>query len=79
MYKSEKMDFTEMSLKTIIIFYSLSAHCVLAPGVCVCARAQLCPTLCCPVDYSPPGSSVHRIFQARILEWVTISYSRGSS
>ena len=32
-----------------------------------------------PVDYSPPGSSVHGIFQARILEWVAISYSRGSS
>ena len=44
--------------------------------VCVCVCTQLCPTLCRPVDYSPPGSSVHRIFQARILEWVTISYSR---
>ena len=31
---------------------------------------QLCPTLCDPVDYSPPGSSVHGILQARILEWV---------
>ena len=35
--------------------------------------------LCDPVDCSPPGSSVHRILQARILEWVTISFSRGSS
>ena len=41
--------------------------------------AQSCPTLCEPMDYSLPGSSVHRIFQARILEWVTISFSRGSS
>ena len=41
--------------------------------------AQLCPTLCDPVDYSPPGSSVHGILQARILEWVAISFSRGSS
>ena len=40
---------------------------------------QLCPTLCEPVDCSPPGSSVHGILQARILEWVTISFSRGSS
>ena len=40
---------------------------------------QLCPTLCNPVNCSPPGSSVHRILQARILEWVTISFSRGSS
>ena len=44
---------------------------------CVCARArvceQLCPTHCDPMDCSPPGSSVHAIFQARILEWVAIS------
>ena len=41
--------------------------------------AQLCPTLCNLVDCSPPGSSIHGIFQARILEWVAISFSRGSS
>ena len=41
--------------------------------------AQLCPTLCDPTDCSPPGSSVHRILQARILEWVAIPFSRGSS
>ena len=46
---------------------------------CVGLHAQLCPILCNPVDCSPPGSSVHRIFQARILEWVTISSSKGSS
>ena len=40
---------------------------------------QSCPTLCDPMDCSSPGSSVHGIFQARILEWVAISYSRGSS
>ena len=40
--------------------------------------AQLCPTLCF-ADCSFPGSSVHRIFQARILEWVAIPFSRGSS
>ena len=40
---------------------------------------QLYPTLCDPVDCSPPGSPVHRIFQARILEWVAISFSRGTS
>ena len=37
------------------------------------------PTLCDPMDYSLPGSSVHGIFQARVLEWVAISFSRGSS
>ena len=37
--------------------------------------AQSCPTLCDPMDYSLPGSSVHEILQARILEWVRISFS----
>ena len=41
--------------------------------------AQLCPTLCDPVDCSLPGSSIHGILQTRILEWVAISFSRGSS
>ena len=55
--------------------------------VCVCARAhtcmhtcthsitQSCLTLCDPMNCSPPGSSVHGVFQARILEWVAISSS----
>ena len=41
--------------------------------------SQSCPTLCDPLDCSPPGSSVHELFQARVLEWVAISFSRGSS
>ena len=41
--------------------------------------AQMCLTLCNPAGCSPPGSSVHGISQARILEWVPISFSRGSS
>ena len=41
--------------------------------------AQLYPTFCDPMDYSLPGSSVHGIFQARILEWVAMPFSRGSS
>ena len=40
---------------------------------------QSCPTLCDPMNCSPPGSSVHGILQARILEWVAIAFSRGSS
>ena len=40
---------------------------------------QLCPILFDTMDYSLPGSSVNRILQARILEWVAISFSRGSS
>ena len=47
--------------------------------ICVCVLvAQLCPTLCDPMDYSLPGSSVHGILQARILEWVAIPFSRES-
>ena len=41
--------------------------------------AQLCPSLCDPMDCSLSGSFVHRIFQARILEWVSVSISRGLS
>ena len=45
----------------------------------VCAVSlQLCPTLCNHVDCSPPGSSVHGLSQARIPEWVAVSFSRGS-
>ena len=44
--------------------------------VCV---SQSCPTLCDPMDCSPPHSSIHRILQARILEWVAIPFCKGSS
>ena len=40
---------------------------------------QLCPTLCDPMDYSPPSSSVHGILQARTLQWIAMLSSRGSS
>ena len=49
---------------------------------CMCMRAkslQSCPTLCNPLDYSPPGSPVQGIVQARILEWVAMPSSKGSS
>ena len=51
-------------------------------GVCpVCALTLpcVCPTPCDPTDCTPPGSSVHRLSQARILEWVAMPSSRGSS
>ena len=41
--------------------------------------AQLCLTLCDPVDYSPPGCSIHGIFQARVVEWVAIAFYREKS
>ena len=47
---------------------------------CVCAQSlQLCLTLCDPMGFNPPGFSVHGILQARILAWVAIPSSRGSS
>ena len=53
--------------------------CVCA-HLCVCAKSlQSCLTLCNPMDHNPPGSSVHGILQARILEWVAMPSFRGSS
>ena len=46
---------------------------------CVYVCAQSCPALCPTMDCSLPGSSLYGIFQARILEWVAISFCRGSS
>ena len=54
-------------------FYCLSFSVVHAKS------PHLCLTFCNPVDCSPPGSSVHGILQARILEWVAMPFSRGSS
>ena len=53
-------------------------HTLSTAYMCVCSTAQLCP-MNCPMDCSLRGSSVHGISQARILEWVAISFSRGSS
>ena len=67
------------ALYTIYLFKRMPV-CVC---VCVCARVrsvtQSCETLCDTTDNSLPGSSVHGIFPARIVEWVAISSSRGSS
>ena len=45
------------------------------PAAAAAKSLQSCPTLCSPIDGSPPGSSVHGIFQARVLEWVAIAFS----
>ena len=47
--------------------------------IAACVYAQSCPNLCNPMDCSPPGSSIHGIYQASILEWVAICSSQGSS
>ena len=60
--------------------YSFQHMCVcgVCVGVCVHVLTQLYPTLCDPMKCGQPGSSVHGISQARILEWVAVSYSRGT-
>ena len=59
-------------------FTSLYTYVYICVCVCIYIVAQLCLTLCDPMD-CPAGSSVHRILQARVLEWVAIPFSRGSS
>ena len=63
--------YTNIAIKYIYIYIYLIGGKVKA--------TQSCPTLCDSMDYNPPGSSVHGILQARMLEWVAISFSRGSS
>ena len=60
----------------------LERECFHIQEECVCAcsvHQSRCLTLCCLMDYSSPGSSVHDFLQARKLEWVAISFSRSSS
>ena len=59
----------------ILLFSGFS----LSSGWWCCSVTQLCSTLCDPMNCSPPGSSVHGILRARILEWVAMPSSRASS
>ena len=72
------LPYIQLAHQILLILYQLlfplCLHCVLHAKL-----LQSCLTLCNRIDYSPPGSSVHGILQARILEWVAISFSRGSS
>ena len=61
------------------MFLDVCGDCYLFTVSCACAHARSCPTLCDSVGCGRPGSSVHGILQVRILEWVAISSSRGSS
>ena len=53
----------------------LTIGVILVSAAAAAKSLQSCPTLCDPIDGSPPGSSVPRILQARTLEWVAISFS----
>ena len=79
---------TDMLLFPISLSFGFLPQCArgvlqwsasLDTSVVLVLLAQLCQALCDAMDCGPPGSSVHEIFQARILEWVAISFSRGSS
>ena len=78
MAKKKKKERERGSWKTLVC---RGEPCILvSPSLSYGAESfQSCPTLCDTIDCSPPGTSVHGILQARILEWVTISFSRGSS
>ena len=80
-HSGELLFIPEDPAETLPFLFSLPATSPVARRfmhVCVLSRsvAQSCPTLCNPMDCSLPESSVHGIFHARILEWVTISYPR---
>ena len=62
---------------TVGVFLNSLELQLLSAGMCSIAQSYL--SLCDLMDYSPPGSSIHGISHARILEWVAISSSRGSS
>ena len=68
---------------TFLLCFRPSKGAPYVEGLCLWERKKAklpsCVRLCDPMDCSPPGSSVHGSLQARILEWVTIPFSRGSS
>ena len=72
------MQISSVFLKTLLFEVTVIGYAC----VCVCVYvlvSQSCPAVCDPLGCSLPGSSVHRILQARILEWVAIPFSGGSS
>ena len=58
------------------LFQKIPDDCWYAAAAAAAKSLQLCPTLCDPIDGSPPGSPVPGILQARTLEWVAISFSK---
>ena len=71
--------------QTLFITYTVSYHVIKKTGInlphvlCCAQSLQSCPALCDTLDFSLSGYSVHGISQARILEWVAMPSSRGSS
>ena len=71
--------FPSFSLGLISLAYTLEQrvrnHIFLPAAAAAAKSLQSCPTLCHPINGSPPGSSVHGIFQAKVLEWGAIAFS----
>ena len=62
-------------LLSLLIALHCSYHCLAAAATAAAKSLQSCPTLCDPIDVSPPGSPAPGILQARTLEWVAISFT----
>ena len=82
---SFRMDWLDLlavqgTLKSLLQHHSSKASILLCSAIFIVGNKRKCthscPTLCDPMDYSLPGSSIHAIFQARVLEWVAIFFSR---
>ena len=67
-------------LKSSMLGFSITWTKNFQKSMCICVKSlPSCPTICDPMDYSPPGFSAHGILRARLLEWVVMPSSRGSS
>ena len=71
----ERMEYCHPFAATWMDLEITISNLMFAAAAAAAKSLQLCPTLCDPIDGSPPGSSVHGILQARTLEWVVISSS----
>ena len=85
--RATKLNWTELGATHMWLLVNSDCYCFLHWRVLSFLEGQtvkqlvthLCLTLCNPIDCGPPGSSVHGVLQARILEWVALSFSRGSN
>ena len=75
--------FESLASPALQIFFFFNHHAaweaqnvIIAAAAAAAKSLQLCPTLCDPIDGSPPGSSIHGVFQARVLEWGAIAFSQ---
>ena len=76
MFSSRSFIFSGLTFKSLIHFEFIFVYGVRKCSAAAAAKSlQSCPTLCNPIDGSPPGSPVPGILQARILQWVAISFS----